>query len=139
MIEDDCPERWLCCYRKYSNPRFKHWSSKCYLFREFRMKYFKDIEILYEKFFKISKYCLISNSNVNTVITDMNNIESSTDSVSCSEVYNVNNNNNRNNIVNSRISGSENRNISINDSENNSIVTNNNIYVTFFFFFFFFF
>jgi len=39
-------------------------------FREFRMKYFKDIDILYEKFYIISKYCPISNSNVNTVITD---------------------------------------------------------------------
>jgi len=30
-------------------------------------------------FFIISKYCPISNSNVNTIITDMNNIESSSD------------------------------------------------------------
>jgi len=52
-----------------------HWFSKCYLFREFRMKYFKDIEILYEKFYFISKYFPISNSNVNTAIIDMNNIE----------------------------------------------------------------
>ena len=55
-------------------------------------------------FFLISKYCPISNSNVNTVITNMNNVESSTDSDSSNEVYNINNNN-RNNIVNnSRIS-----------------------------------
>jgi len=65
------------------------------------MKYFKDIEILYEKFFIISKYCPISKSIVNIVVTDMNNIESSTDSDSSNEVYNINNNNNRNNIVNS--------------------------------------
>ena len=39
------------------------------------MKYFMNIELLYEKLFVISKYCSISNSNVNTVITDMNNIE----------------------------------------------------------------
>jgi len=44
------------------------------------MKYFNDIEILYEKFFIISKYYPISNSNVNTVVTDMNDIELSTDS-----------------------------------------------------------
>jgi len=35
-------------------------------------------------------YCPISNSNVNTVISYMNNIESSTDSDSRKEVYNIN-------------------------------------------------
>jgi len=77
----------------------------------FEMKYFKDIEILYEIFYIISKYCPISNSNV---ITDMNNIELSSDSDSSNEVYNINNINNRNNIVNnSRNSDTENRNNSI--------------------------
>jgi len=57
----------------------EHWFSKYYLFREFRMKYYKGIEILYEKLFIISKYCPISNNNVNTVVTDKNNVESSTD------------------------------------------------------------
>jgi len=72
------------------------------------MKYFKDIEILYEKFFIISIYCPISNRIVNTVITDMNNIESSTDSDSSNEEYNINNNSNRNTVVNNnRISGRE--------------------------------
>jgi hypothetical protein len=65
------------------------------------MKYFKDIEILYEKFYIISKYCPLSNSNVDTVITDMNNIESNTDFDSSNKIYNINNNNNNsNNIVN---------------------------------------
>jgi hypothetical protein len=65
------------------------------------MKYFKDSEVLYEKFLIISKYCPISNSNVNTVITNMNNVESSSDYDSSNEVYNINNNNNKNynNIV----------------------------------------
>ena len=67
---------------------------------EFRMKYIKDIGILFEIFYIISKYCPISNSNVDTVITDMNNIEQSSDSDSSNEVYNINNINNRNNIVN---------------------------------------
>jgi len=147
MIEEDCPERCPCCYRKNSNPRLEHWFSKCYLFREFRMKYFKDIEIFYEIFYIISKYCPISNSNVDTVITDMNNIKQSSDSDSSNEVYNINNRNNivninninnRNNIVNinninnrnnignnSRISDSENRNTNISDSENYNIVTSN--------------
>jgi len=91
------------------------------------MKYFKDIEIHYEKSYIISKYCSILNSNVNTVITDLNNIELSSDSDSSNEVYNNNNNiNNRNNIVNnSRINNYENININTSDSENNSIVTNN--------------
>ena len=81
MIEEDCLERFPCCYRKNSNPRLEHWFSKCYLFREFRMKYFKDTEIiLYDKFYIICKYYPISYSNVNTVITDRNNIKSSTDS-----------------------------------------------------------
>jgi len=121
MIEEDCPERCPCCYRKNSNPPLEHWFSKCYLFLEFRMKYFKDIDILYEKFYIISKYCPILNSNVNTVITDMNNIELSSDSDSSSEVYYINS---RNNIVNnSRNSGYENRNINISDSENYNIVT----------------
>ncbi|KAG4100089.1 hypothetical protein H8356DRAFT_1423292 [Neocallimastix lanati (nom. inval.)] len=44
------------------------------------MKYFMDIEIPYEKLYRISNYCPISNSNVNIVIIDMNNEESSTDS-----------------------------------------------------------
>jgi hypothetical protein len=90
------------------------------------MKYFKDIEILYEKFFIISKYYPISYSNLKTVVTNMNNIESNTDFDSSNEEYNINNNNNRNNIVNnSRINDRENRNINIGDSENNSIVANN--------------
>ena len=59
------------------------------------MKYFQDIEILYEKLFIISKYCPISSNNINTVITDMNNEESSVDSDSSNEVYNINNNNNK--------------------------------------------
>ena len=147
IIEEDCPERCPYCYRKNSNPRLEHWFSKGYLFPEFRMKYFKNIEILYEIFFIISKYCPISNSNVKTVITDMNNIEQSSDSDSSNEVYNINNRNNivninninnRNNIVNinninnrnnignnSRISDSENRNTNISDSENYNIVTSN--------------
>jgi len=70
IIEEDCPERCPCCYRKNSNPRLEHWFSKCYLFCEFRMKYFKDIEILYEIFYIISKYCPISNSNAD--IIDLN-------------------------------------------------------------------
>jgi len=87
---------------------------------------FKDIEILYEKFYIISKYCPISNSNEDTVITDMNNIELNSDSDSSNEVYNINNINNRSNIVNNRIiSYSENRNINISDSENYNIVTTN--------------
>ena len=74
------------------------------------MKYFKDIEIVYEIFYIISKYCPISKSNVDTVITDMNNIELSSDSDSNNEVYNINKINNRNDIVNnSRNSDSENR------------------------------
>jgi len=77
----------LVVIEKNSNLRLKHWFSKCYLFCEFRMKYFKDIEILYEKFYIISKYCPISKSNVDTVITDMNNIELSSDSDSSNEVY----------------------------------------------------
>ena len=126
MIEEDCPERCPCCYRKNSNPRLEHWFSKCYLFREFRMKYFKDIEILYEIFYIISKYCPISDSCVDTVITDMNNIEQSSDSDSSNEVYNINNINNRNNIVNnSRNSNSEYKIINISNSENYNIVTSN--------------
>jgi len=62
---------------------------------------------------------------INTVITDTNNVELSTDSDSSNEIYNINNNN-RNNIVNNnKISDRENRNINISDSENNNIVTNN--------------
>jgi len=63
----------------------EYWFSKCFLFREIRMKNHKDIEIFFEKFFIISKYCPISNSNKNAVIRDMNNVESSTDSDSSNE------------------------------------------------------
>ena len=73
------------------------------------MKYFKDIDI-------ISKFYPISNSNVSTFITNMNNTELSSDSGSSNEVYNINYNNKRNNIVN---------NSSFSDSENNNIVTIN--------------
>ena len=38
------------------------------------MKNFLDIKILYKKSFRISKYYPISNSNINTVITNMNYI-----------------------------------------------------------------
>jgi len=51
MIEEDCPERCLCCYRENSNPRLEHWFSKYHLFPEFQMKYFKDNEVFYEKIF----------------------------------------------------------------------------------------
>ena len=61
----------------------------------FFMKYFMDIEILYEKFFLFTKYCPISNWNVNAVVIGMNNMKSSTDSDSSNEEYNINNNNNR--------------------------------------------
>ena len=116
MIENDCPKRCPCCYRKNSNTRLEHWFSKCYLLREFRMKYFMDIEKLYEKLFVTRKYCPISNSNVNTIILDMNNIESSIDSDGSNKEYNINNNNSRNNTVYNRNSF---------ESENNSIHTNN--------------
>ena len=59
-IEEDCLERCPCCYKKNSNPRLEHWFSKFFLFRKFRMKYFKDIKIFYEIFYIISKYCPIS-------------------------------------------------------------------------------
>ena len=112
----------LVVKEKNGNPRLEHWFSKCYLFREFRKKYFKDIEILYEKFYIISKYCPISNSNVDTVTTDMNNIELSSDSDSSNEVYNINKINNRNNIVNN--SDSENFNIVAINLVNSSIGEN---------------
>jgi len=55
----------------------------------------------------------------------MNNLDSSTDSDSGNEIYNISNNNSRNSVVNnSRISDSENRNINISDRKNSSIVTN---------------
>jgi len=100
MIDDDFPEQCPCCYRTNSNLREEHWFSKCCLFHEFRKKFFMDMEKLNEKFFVISKYCPISNSNLSTVITDINNIESNTNSDNSIEEYNINNNNNRNNIVN---------------------------------------
>ncbi|KAG4089081.1 hypothetical protein H8356DRAFT_1432309 [Neocallimastix lanati (nom. inval.)] len=127
VIEEDCPERCPHCYRKNNSPLLEHWFSICYLFREFQMKYFKDIEILYEIFYIISKNCPISNSNVDTVITDMNNIELSSDSDSSNEVYNIINIiYNRNDIVNnSRNSDIENRIISISNSENYNTVTSN--------------
>ena len=54
-----------------------------------------------ENFFIISKYCPISNINVNIVVTDMNNIESSTDSnSSVTKFIILIINNNRNNMVN---------------------------------------
>ena len=63
-----------CCYRENSHPPLEHWFSKMlFFFRDFRMTYFMNIEVLYEKifFFIISKYCPISNSNVNTIVTDI--------------------------------------------------------------------
>ena len=86
------------------------------------MKFFMDIDILYEKFFIITQYWPISNSNVKTFVTDINN----TDSDRSNEEYNFDNNSNKNNIVNNNYSiDSENWNININDSKNNSIITNN--------------
>ena len=88
------------------------------------MKYFKDIEILYEKFFIISKYCPISNSNINTVITDMN-IESSSNSKKVTKFIILI-------IITIEIISLiivelvivKNRNINIRDSENNNIAAN---------------
>ena len=55
-------------------------------------------------FFTIFKHCLILNSNEDTVVADINNIESSFDSDSNNEEYNNNNNNNSNsnNIISNR-------------------------------------
>ena len=124
MIEEECPERCPCCYRIYSNPRLEHWFSKCYFFNVLRMKYFKDIDILYEKFYIISKYRPISNSNVNTVITDMN-IESSSNSKKVTKFIILI-------IITIEIISLiivelvivKNRNINIRDSENNNIAAN---------------
>jgi len=55
-------------------------------------------------FYNYQIYC-----NVNTVVTNMKNIESSTDSDSSNEMYNINNNDNKNN--------------------SNSIVNNDNILI----------
>ena len=82
------------------------------------------MEILYEIFYIISKYDPKSNSNVDIVITDMNNIKLSSDSDTSNEVYNINNINNRNNIV-SKNSDSQNRIINISNSENYNIITSN--------------
>jgi hypothetical protein len=88
------------------------------------MKYFKEIEILYEKFFIISNYCPVSNDSVSTVVIDVNNIESITDSDSSNEVYNINNKNRNNTVNNSSISDSENNSIVINDIVNSSVGEN---------------
>jgi len=51
------------------------------------------IIIIFKKIINIiSKYCPVSNSNANTALPDMNNIESSTDFESSNEVYNISNN-----------------------------------------------
>jgi len=92
------------------------------------MKYFMNIDILHNKLFVISKYGPTSNSNVNTVVTDIHIVDSSFDSDSSNEVYNLNNNiyNNSNSAVNNSNSiDSENRNINISDSINNSIDSEN--------------
>jgi len=54
-----------------------------------------------KKYFIISRYCPLLNSNVNTVVTDMKKIELSTYSNSNNEEYNINNNNysNSNSVV----------------------------------------
>jgi len=44
-----------------------------------------------KNFFVNTKYCLISNSNVNSVVTDMNNIESSLDFDRSNQGCNINN------------------------------------------------
>ncbi|KAG4099392.1 hypothetical protein H8356DRAFT_1344200 [Neocallimastix lanati (nom. inval.)] len=59
-------------------------------------------------FSKCYLFPTILNSNINTVVTNMNNIESNTD-------FDRNNED----------IGNENRNINISDNENNSIITNN--------------
>ena len=77
---------------------------------------------IFKFFFLISEYSPTSNSNINTVVTDMNNVESSIDSDSSKEVYNIINNNNRNSVVNNNNSiDGENKNINISDSENNNV------------------
>jgi len=79
------------------------------------MKYFKAIEYPYvkkkkkkkkkKKFFNIiSKYCPISNSNLDAVIHkyELNRIKYRILIVVVNELYNINYNSNRNNIVNNR-------------------------------------
>jgi hypothetical protein len=48
-----------------------------------------------KKFFVITKYFPISNRNVNTVVTDKNNIELNINFDSSNEKYNINNDKNR--------------------------------------------
>jgi len=64
------------------------------------MKYFMDIEILYEKFLQLPN--IVQLQKVMSVVIDINNVESITDSDNSKEVYSINNNNhnNSNNIVN---------------------------------------
>jgi len=72
------------------------------------MKNFKDIEVLYVKkifffffllFLNIFQYQIVMKTQLSQIIK---NIESSTNSDSSNEVYNINNNNNRNIIVNKK-------------------------------------
>jgi hypothetical protein len=90
------------------------------------MKYFMDIEILYEKFLQLPN--IVQLQKVMSVVIDINNVESITDSDNSKEVYSINNNNhnNSNNIVNnSNNIDCENKNINISDSEDNNTVINN--------------
>ena len=72
-----------------------------------------NVEIFYERIFIITKYC----PSLNLLVIDINNVESSTDSYSCNEVCNINNNNYKNNnsvvVNNSNCIDSENINIFI--------------------------
>ncbi|KAG4083837.1 hypothetical protein H8356DRAFT_1327963 [Neocallimastix lanati (nom. inval.)] len=86
------PIGWKKTIQKSSILNWNIAFSKYYLFR-YR-------NILYENFNIISKYCPTANSsNVDTAITNMNNIASSSGSDSNNELYNINNNYNRNNIL----------------------------------------
>jgi len=74
-----------------------------------------------KNFFIFIKYSPISNRNVNTVIRNMNNIESN----SSDEMHNINNDYYNNSVINKNNNSidSENRIINISDSKNNTIVT----------------
>jgi len=86
------------------------------------MKNFLDIKILYKKSFRISKYYPISNSNINTVVIDMNNVELNSASDSSNEVFNINS-------IRNNSSNTENKSIGENSVNISNFPNNEFIYI----------
>ena len=71
MINESCPNCCPCCFNVNSKQRIDHWFTTCFLFKEFRSKYFFDLNnflLLLNNLF-VNLYLSRENSSSNNNVT----------------------------------------------------------------------